>query len=142
MASMVKFVADRRFLAEHGKDWPTYAVREGIAVHNGETFSQHLLIDAVVRDLQSCQSHRDRLPATWEAAVVRFSDQIAYLGRDYEDACRLAIIEPDSLPAIAAERLGRRNGQIIDTLVTDLVEHSNPVDGISFSDGVFEVSWP
>lgn len=127
------------FLADHGRGLNlTYAVRDGIVSHNGETFRQSITIDPVTRDLTELDSSRDRFPATWEAAVVRFSDQVAYLGRDFEDACRLAIIEADSLPDIVAERLGRRNGEIINTLVNDIVDHSNPKDGISFSHKIFE----
>ena len=83
-------------------------------------------------------SRAEAIPATWEAAVVRFSDQIAYLGRDYEDACRLSIIDPASIPAIVVDRLGTTNASIINTLVNDIIDTSRPESGISFSDSIFE----
>lgn len=127
------------FLAEHGKGLNlTYAVRDGIACHNGERFEQRLMPSFMEKDLSRLRSRTDAVPATWEAAVVRFSDQIAYLGRDYEDACRLSIIDPLSIPPIVVERLGSKNASIINSLVNDLIDHSSPSEGIAFSDPVFE----
>lgn len=127
------------FLAEHGKGLNlTYAVRDGIACHNGERFERVLMPRFTQRDLSLLASRTEAVPATWEAAVVRFSDQIAYLGRDYEDACRLSIIEAKSIPQIVVERLGSKNASIIDTLVNDLIDSSSPECGVAFSEPVFE----
>ncbi|MDX9939881.1 MAG: HD domain-containing protein [Sphaerochaetaceae bacterium] len=127
------------FLAEHGKGLNlTYAVRDGIACHNGERFERVLMPRFAQRDLSLLASRTEAVPATWEAAVVRFSDQIAYLGRDYEDACRLSIIEAKSIPQIVVERLGSKNASIIDTLVNDLIDSSSPECGVAFSEPVFE----
>jgi len=127
------------FLTEHGKGLNlTYAVRDGIACHNGERFEQRLMPSGVKKDLAALKSRKEAVPATWEAAVVRFSDQAAYLGRDYEDACRLAIIDPASIPKIVVERLGDTNARIINTLVNDLIDSSSPEIGISFSEPIFE----
>lgn len=127
------------FLAEHGKGLNlTYAVRDGIACHNGERFLRNLRPVFAVRDLSQLRTRSEAIPASWEAVVVRFSDQIAYLGRDYEDACRLSIIQPDMIPPLAAESLGRKNGEIINTLVNDIIDHSDNDQGISFSPRIFE----
>lgn len=127
------------FLAEHGKGLNlTYAVRDGIACHNGERFERQLMPRFIERDLSDLKSRAEAVPATWEAAVVRFADQIAYLGRDYEDACRLSIIDPHSIPPIVVERLGNKNASIINTLVNDLIDSSSAETGISFSEPVFE----
>lgn len=127
------------FLAEHGKGMNlTYAVRDGIACHNGERFEQSVMPRFIEKDLSSMTSRAEAIPATWEAAVVRFSDQIAYLGRDYEDACRLSIIDPASIPEIVVDRLGTTNASIINTLVNDIIDTSRPETGISFSDSIFE----
>ncbi len=126
------------FLAEHGKGLNlTYAVRDGIVCHNGEHLVQSILPTFEVRDLSQVKTRKGLLPATYEAAVVRFSDTIAYLGRDFEDACRLGIIEANQLPQSVSKKLGKTNAQIIDTLVVDVIEHSNEKDGICFSDEVF-----
>lgn len=127
------------FLAEHGKGLNlTYAVRDGIASHNGERFERVVKPVFVHKDLSALNNRAFATPSTWEAAVVRFSDQIAYLGRDYEDACRLSIIEADSIPDIVVERLGKTNASIINTLVNDLIDTSDPDVGICFSEPVFE----
>ena len=127
------------FLADHGKGLNlTYAVRDGIACHNGEQFDQRLSPRFVMKDLKNLKNRKDAIPSTWEATVVRFSDQIAYLGRDFEDACRLSIIEADMIPSVVRQRLGRKNSTIINTLVNDIIDNTNQSDGVGFSDDVFE----
>jgi dGTPase len=127
------------FLAEHGKGLNlTYAVRDGIASHNGERFERITAPDFSHRDPATIHCRSEATPSTWEAAVVRFSDQIAYLGRDYEDACRLSIIDKDAIPAIVVKRLGKTNASIINTLVNDLIDSSDPEVGICFSQPIFE----
>lgn len=126
------------FLTSHGKGLNlTYAVRDGIACHNGEQLVQSIMPTFAVRDLDQITSRKGLIPATYEGAVVRFSDTIAYLGRDFEDACRLGIITEEQLPQKVSRMLGKRNADIIDTLVSDVIEHSNEKVGISFSDEVF-----
>jgi dGTPase len=128
------------FLSEQGRGLNlTYAVRDGIAFHNGEQLVQSIRPTFEVRDLTEDLRSQAILPATYEGAVVRFSDTIAYLGRDFEDACRLGVIDKEELPPKVAKKLGRSNAQIIDTLVNDIILHSNPVEGISFSDELFPV---
>ena len=126
------------FLSEQGRGLNlTYAVRDGIAFHNGERLLQSITPSFEWRDLTVDLRNQSTLPATYEAAVVRFSDTIAYLGRDFEDACRLGVIEKSALPLTVAKNLGTSNAQIIDTLVNDLILHSNEQEGISFSDDLF-----
>ncbi len=127
------------FLSEHGRGLNlTYAVRDGIVCHNGETLVPSIMPTFAIRDLENIQSRKQLIPATYEAAVVRFSDSIAYIGRDFEDATRLNIIKADQIPPLVAKRLGRTNAQMIDTLVNDVIEHSNGVEGICFSDHCYE----
>ncbi len=126
------------FLSNQGKGLNlTYAVRDGIACHNGEKLVKSIKPTFEVRNLDALQERRGLLPATYEAAVVRLCDTIAYLGRDFEDACRLGLISKRDLPWDVEKLLGNRNAQIIDTLVFDVIEHSNSEDGISFSDELF-----
>jgi len=125
------------FLAERGKGLNlTYAVRDGIVSHCGEHFSQCLRPTFAVKDLNSITSRCGLVPATWEGVVVRFSDSIAYLGRDYEDAFRLGVVDGKSLPGIVKEKLGTTNGEIINSLVNDIIDHSDE-NGIRFSDEVY-----
>ncbi len=115
----------------------TYAVRDGIVSHCGESLQKSLKPSSIIKDLSNITSKKNLIPSTYEATVVRFCDTIAYVGRDWEDACRLKLIEKDDLPSEVKEILGSENGRIIDTLVTDLIQSSNSEFGISFSDDIF-----
>ena len=127
------------FLADNGRGLNlTYAVRDGIVCHNGESLSMRIRPTFCVRDLDSISSREGLIPATYEGAVVRFSDSIAYLGRDWEDAERLGILRGKELPEIVAKRLGTTNGQIIDTLVSDIIKGASEEEGIGFSEPVYE----
>lgn len=126
------------FLANGGSGLNlTYAVRDGIASHNGEVLLPTVRPTFTVKDLGAIEGRRGVLPATWEAAVVRQSDTIAYIGRDYEDAARLGLIEWSDLDQSIRSVLGSSNAQIIDTLVMDVIESSSAEGGISFSQRCF-----
>ena len=116
----------------------TYAVRDGIVCHNGESLNKRMVPTFKKRDLGSLSSRSGLIPATYEGVVVRFSDTIAYLGRDFEDASRLGIVRGEELPDIVKERLGTTNSQIITSLVNDLINGADEETGIGFSDYVFE----
>lgn len=114
----------------------TYAVRDGILTHCGEKFEQFIEPDHELKDLSTI-GDRESYPATWEGAVVRMSDKIAYLGRDMEDAVRLHVITTEDLPGQVVSVLGTKNSDIIDTLVNDCVETSREAGKIGFSDRVY-----
>jgi len=116
----------------------TYAVRDGIISHCGEHFIRSLTPDFKVKDLDSITTKVGIRPATWEGCVVRFSDQIAYLGRDFEDASRLGIVSRSEVPEICVKVLGSTNGEIINTLVEDMISTSEKEGCIAFSEDVFE----
>ncbi len=116
----------------------TYAVRDGIVSHCGESFVECISPTFKIKDFKKIKSKKDLIPTTFEAAIVRFSDSIAYLGRDWEDACRLNIIDKDNLPKGPKKLLGSSNSEIIDTLVNNLIDSSD-IDGIRFSKDIFEV---
>ncbi len=61
---------------------------------------------------------------TMEADVVRLSDHIAYLNHDLDDAERAGIVLPEDVPAIIRERVGTRNSQRINAMVTDAIAAS------------------
>ncbi len=126
------------FLSNNGNGLNlTYAVRDGIVCHNGESLRMRIRPTGVVRDLDSVTEREGLVPATFEGAVVRFSDSIAYLGRDWEDASRLGILKGHELPEIVTERLGASNSSIINTLVNDIISGASE-DGIGFSPEIFE----
>ena len=61
---------------------------------------------------------------TPEADVVRLADHIAYLNHDLDDAQRAGIVLAEDVPQIIRDRVGTRNSQRINTMVTDAIENS------------------
>lgn len=116
----------------------TYAVRDGIVCHNGEKFEQFLEPSDLKRDPSEIID-RTCCPTTYEGCIVRFSDKIAYLGRDIEDAIVANFINTDDIPKEIRDALGDSNGEIIDTLVKDVIESSLESNKISFSDEKFKL---
>ncbi len=113
----------------------TFEVRDGIASHCGETYDEYVLVPDRTRQpaelAASAQGHGR--PATLEGCVVRIVDKIAYVGRDIEDAVRAGIMEFEDLPEAIQSSLGRTNGEIINTLVTDIIRNSYGQDAIILS---------
>jgi dGTPase len=115
----------------------TYGVKDGIINHNGESFEQFLKPTTQKNDLEKILD-RKSISSSYEGCIVRFSDKIAYLGRDIEDALIADIIEINEVPEKIRNEVGETNGQIIDMLVRDLIENSKDSDKINFSDELFE----
>lgn len=129
------------FVADHGKGLNlTYAVKDGIVSHNGEQLNSIIIPDENIKDFSKITDRKNLRPSTYEGVVVRFSDSIAYLGRDFEDATRLGLLEDVTLPEIVIERLGKTNGEIINSLVIDLINTTRDLDGqgMGFSEKTFE----
>ena len=61
------------------------------------------------------------VPSTLEAAVVRLSDIIAYLGKDRQDAMRTKIAHEQMF---VNEDIGSINAEIINNLVVNVIENS------------------
>lgn len=61
---------------------------------------------------------------TLEGCVVRMADTVAYIGRDIEDAILLGLIDRQDIPQSCRKGLGSTNGEIVYTLVTDLIANS------------------
>ena len=116
----------------------TYAVRDGIVSHCGEEFQKALIPEQEPKNLEFLKA-RQSIPLTYEGCVVRVADIIAYLGRDIEDAISAGLITPRDIPANLKKSLGSTNGEIIDTLVLDVVKSSTGREEIAFSDGKYEL---
>src|SRR5947209_11516573 len=78
-----------------------------------------------VRDGIVSHSGRAKEPATLEGKIVRLVDRVAYINHDIDDALRAGVISASDLPRSAIETLGDTGQRRIDTLVHDLVEHSD-----------------
>lgn len=116
----------------------TYAVRDGIVSHCGEQFQMSISPEKKPKILESIRS-RQTAPLTYEACVVRVADKIAYLGRDIEDAITAGLIQARDVPYKLKKSLGNTNGEIIDTLVVDVIHTSQHTDAISFSGEKYEL---
>jgi dGTPase len=86
----------------------TWAVRDGIVSHSG----------------------RARGPSTLEGKIVRLMDRVAYINHDIDDALRAGVIASEDLPEGPIVILGDTGSRRIDTLVHDLVEHSEAAGDI------------
>ena len=117
----------------------TYEVRDGVVCHYGESKEQSLQPDRSknIKNIGT-RSARKEYPATLEGCVVRISDRIAYLGRDYEDAVEADIIKHVRLPRDVEKYLGATNSQIVGNLIRDVIQTSKKEpDKIQFSDRLF-----
>lgn len=89
----------------------TFEVRDGILNHTGSN-----------------------KPITLEGQVVKFSDRIAYINHDIDDAIRGGIIFQDDLPNECIVGLGDNHRKRIDTLVRDLIHNSDGKNEIIMSE--------
>jgi dGTPase len=117
----------------------TFAVRDGIACHNGEAIERELTPNLGKGfDELGGMTEKGPPPFTYEACVVRFADKIAYLGRDLEDGITAKIINEADVPPVVRDGLGTTNKQIINKLIRDLVEYSDGKATIGLSATAFE----
>lgn len=117
----------------------TYAVMDGIICHNGEVFEKEIEPKQTKNKLDEITERVGLIPSTLEGCIVRFSDKIAYLGRDIEDAIVSKLIKKDDIPESIKKLLGTSNGEIINALVEDVISESTKNDKISFSEEIFQV---
>lgn len=114
---------------------------DGILCHDGEIHNQVLepnrdkSFETLANEiyLKKHVSHTELVPMTLEGCVVRMSDTISYIGRDLEDAIRLNIIQRKDIPDDVSAVLGKTNGTIVYTLVTDVIQNSFQKDAVAFS---------
>ena len=88
----------------------TWEVRDGILNHSGAGF-----------------------PATLEGECVRRADRIAYLNHDLDDDLRAGVLKDFELPADCLRILGKTHGQRIDTMIRDIVFHSENLPHLAMS---------
>jgi len=88
----------------------TYEVRDGILKHTGS-----------------------EQPETLEGKIVSFSDRIAYINHDIDDAIRGGILETSLIPAECMEVLGYTHKQRINKMITDIINVSMDRNYVSMS---------
>ena len=77
-------------------------------------------------------------PSTMEGQVVRFSDKIAYIHHDMDDAQRAGIITEDDIPITLRMLLGYTTRERLNTFVHDIIENSLEKDTIRMSSEIEE----
>ena len=99
----------------------TYAVRDGIMNHTKGEWAH-----------------------TPEGCIVRYADQIAFLGHDVEDSVRAGVLNEENIPKEYSLVLGNTKSERITTMVDSLISHSYPTAvcentcGICMEDAVYE----
>lgn len=120
----------------------TYAVRDGIISHCGEIEERYLKPRDNVIDLYSITKPNEYSPFTWEGCVVKISDKIAFIGRDIEDAIMLKVLSKRNIlelykiieKDINIKMSDINNTVIIHNFLIDLCRHSDPLNGLRFSE--------
>lgn len=138
-------------LERKGRGWNlSLQTLDGILCHDGEVHANRISPnsekDFHIHDREVAAKQLDATlklaPMTYEGCVVRMADTVAYIGRDIEDAILLGLITRDDIPPSCQKVLGNSNGNIVYTLVTDLIANSHIPDNdtatgyIGFSDRV------
>lgn len=75
-------------------------------------------------------------PSTLEGKIVRYSDKIAYINHDVDDAIRGGIIKERELPSVYTDILGHTTRERLNTLIHDIVEQSQGKPNILMSEDV------
>ncbi|MBP7732625.1 MAG: HD domain-containing protein [Caldisericia bacterium] len=113
----------------------TYAVRNGIIAHSGESDIRLFKIPENIEEEFLKETISDKT-LTWEACVVKVCDRIAFIGRDLEDAILSGVIEEKEIPDEFRNSLGHKNGEIIDRLVRDVIDNSLKEGQIGYSEDI------
>lgn len=63
-------------------------------------------------------------PATLEGQIVAWSDRIAYINHDIDDALRAGVISDTDIPKHFRELFGEKNSARINSMIMDIIENS------------------
>lgn len=125
----------------------TIQVLDGILCHNGEFLSGKYIpkkksVQTFLDDYNNTyineKANTMLVPMTLEGCVVRISDIVGYIGRDIEDAIMLGILKKEELPKEITSVLGNNNREIINTIVTDIINNSLNKPYLLLSDDVYK----
>ena len=94
-----------------------------------------LNLTAEVRD--GILNHQTRgMPSTLEGRIVRFSDKVAYIHHDMDDAIRAGILRESDIPGEISQVIGDTTGERLDHFIHDLVSNSYGKNEICMSEPV------
>ncbi len=100
-----------------------------------EKNGQGLNLTFEVRD--GIRNHQTKgTPSTLEGKIVRFSDKIAYMHHDMDDAIRGGVLTEADIPREIGDVVGYTTGERLDNFIHDLVSTSFGKDDIMMSDEV------
>ena len=100
-----------------------------------EKGGQGLNLTFEVRD--GIRNHQTKgMPCTLEGKIVRYSDKIAYIHHDMDDAIRGGILTEADVPKEITSVIGETTGERLDHFIHDLVTNSFGKNEISLSDPV------
>lgn len=78
------------------------------------------------------------IPHTLEGKIVRFSDKIAYINHDIDDAIRAQVLTEDDIPLELKKTLGFTTRQRLNTLIHNIIMNSRDRDDIVMSADIEE----
>ena len=100
-----------------------------------EKGGQGLNLTTEVRD--GIKNHQTKgMPFTLEGKIVRYSDKIAYIHHDMDDAIRAGILKESDVPKEICEVIGFTTGERLDHFIHDLVSTSYGKNDILMSEPV------
>lgn len=129
----------------------TYGVRDGLICHCGEIDEDAIKPREEPIDLYTLEKPSQVQPFSWEGCVVKIADKIAFYGRDAEDAITLGLISTNDFYSAIYKELHEFNEQqkirnklhseskeinnttLIHSFILDLLENSDPENGMRFS---------
>lgn len=125
----------------------TIQTLDGIMCHNGEIVNP--IYEPVKKTKEEFLAEYEKSyidkevikkmrPMTLEGCVVRISDVIGYLGRDIEDAIKIGVLDRSEVPENIKNVLGTTNKEIVNTIITDIINNSLDKPYIKLSDDVFK----
>lgn len=135
------------FQGNHSNLNLTYAVRDGVISHSGKIEKNGLMPRSEYINLPEITKNNRHNPFTWEGCVVRISDDIAYLGKDLEDAINNKFLDPKKINELRKKikhETGLKfdeinNTVLINHFVNDLCSNSSPEKGLRFSNPTFKL---
>ena len=143
----VQSVRELMYIENNGKGLNiTLQVLDAIFSHNGEMLTPiyeptNKTKEEFLNDYNNSYTDQSVLkkvrPMTLEGCVVRISDVISYIGKDIDDAVRLEKLDRKDIPKEITDVLGSTNGEIVDTIVMDIIKNSIGKNYIKMSDDVF-----
>lgn len=125
----------------------TLQVLDAIMCHNGELpkdcyFPKKKTKEEFLKEYELSYKEKNfvktLVPMTLEGCVVRISDIIAYVGKDFEDAKMLRLVKKEDIPKKVLKTLGNDNRTIVNTIVNDIIKNSLGKNYIKMSSDVYD----